>query len=203
MRRSRRAAGLALGALIVLLSAAPARADFLVTPFVGVTFGAETGFLILDETAIASKDLMFGGSWGWVSDQVFGAEGEVAFAPGFFKAEDPEGLVTANSVSTLFGNVIAALPVSISQEGLRPYLVGGLGVVRIRLDDLLGLASVPDNSLALQLGAGALGFVNERAGLRFDLRHIRSLARTTHPITLERSSKLSFWRASVGVAIRY
>ena len=201
MGRFRRAAG--LSALGILLAAAPARADFLVTPFVGVTFGAETGFLILDQTAIASKDLMFGGSWGWLSDHVFGVEAEVSFAPGFFKAEDPEGLITADSVAAFFGNVIAALPVSVTREGLRPYLVGGLGSLRIRLDDLLGLASVPDNSLALQLGAGALGFVNDRAGLRFDLRHIRSLARTTNEFTLERTSKLSFWRASVGVAIRY
>jgi hypothetical protein len=39
--------------------------------------------------------------------------------------------------------------------------------------------------------------------MRFDLRHIRSLARATDPATGERGAKLSFWRATVGVTFRY
>jgi hypothetical protein len=204
MRRFRRAAPLA--ALWLLAGGSTARADFLVTPFLGTTFGAETGFLILDQNANASKNTMFGGSWAWLSDRLLGVEGEAAFAPGFFAAENVERLVTANHVTTVFGNVMAAVPISVSREGLRPYLLAGLGLVRIRLEDPVGLVNISngaDNSLGLQLGAGAIGFLTNRAGLRFDLRHVRSLARTTDPITLERASKLSFWRASIGVAIRY
>lgn len=201
MRRLRRAA-LAL-ALAALAPPAVARADTtLVAPFVGVTFGAKSAFLTLDPDALASKNLIFGGSWAWLSDRILGVEGEAAFAPGFFEAKNRDNLVTASHVTTLFGSAIIAVPTAISREGLRPYVLGGVGLVRARLEDLVGLVQ-SDNSPGLQLGGGAIGFITNRTGVRFDLRHIRSLERTADEFTLERRSKLSFWRATVGVAIRY
>jgi hypothetical protein len=58
------------------------------------------------------------------------------------------------------------------------------------------------NWVGLQLGAGAIGFINDRTGIRFDLRNSRSLSRDT-TLLGERKSKLSFWRATVGVTLRY
>jgi hypothetical protein len=54
----------------------------------------------------------------------------------------------------------------------------------------------------MQLGGGATGLLSERAGVRFDLRHIRTLSRTD-TILGDRATKLSFWRATVGVLLRY
>ena len=69
------------------------------------------------------------------------------------------------------------------------------------LEDQIRLVA-SDGSLGLQLGGGAIGFVTDRAALRFDLRSVRTLSRAIDLVG-ESKSKLSFWRASVGVAIRY
>jgi opacity protein-like surface antigen len=203
MRRFGR--GILALSLLTLVAPPSARADTLVTPLVGFTFGGQTAFLVLDPELTSEaipKNVMFGGSWTWLTDRILGVEGELTFAPGFFEARNVPNLVTGSHVMTVVGSVITALPLSITREGLRPYLTGGFGLVRVKVEDLVGLGT-SDNSPALQLGGGAIGFVTNRTGLRFDLRYLRSLDRTTDAITLDRRSKLSFWRASVGVAIRY
>jgi hypothetical protein len=188
--------------LLAGLPTSKARADWLFTPFIGTTFGTETGFLDLDVGAAASRHWMFGGNVGWLSDNVFGVEADLGFVPGFFQSET-FNLITSSRVTTLFGNVIAAVPITVSRESLRPYILGGLGLVHVSVQEPVGLFIQTDNSLGLQLGGGALGFITNRTGVRFDLRNVRSLERTTDVITLERESKLSFWRATIGVTIRY
>jgi opacity protein-like surface antigen len=121
--------------------------------------------------------------------------------PGFFQNSSGAGLVVSSRVTTLTGNVIAAFPLSVTRESLRPYVTGGLGLMRASAEDLIGLNE--DGSwVGLQLGAGAIGFINDRTGIRFDLRNSRSLSRDT-TLLGERKSKLSFWRATVGVTLRY
>ena len=191
---------LVLLVLWALAPAAEARADWLLTPFIGMTFGAETAFLQLAPRAASSKHPIYGGSAAWLSDNVFGIEAEVAFAPDFFEGDDPLDLVLGSHVTTVFGSVVAAVPVSVTRESLRPYLVGGLGLVSARIEDYLRLAG-NDESLGLQLGGGALGFLSNHIGLRFDLRYVRTLRRDT-TVRAERQTKLSFWRATVGVVIR-
>jgi hypothetical protein len=54
----------------------------------------------------------------------------------------------------------------------------------------------------MNLGGGAIGFITARTGVRFEIRHFRSLEREENPFTSESASLLSFWRATVGVVIR-
>jgi opacity protein-like surface antigen len=187
-------------AVLLFARSTDARADFLITPFFGTAFGGSTTLLDLDVGAVSSKHWTFGASAAWLSDRVLGVEGDFATVPGFFQNSGGNGLVIGSRVTTLTGNVIAALPLSVTRESLRPYVTGGLGLVRARAEDLVGLQSV--DSLGLQLGAGAIGLISQRAGVRFDLRHSRALSRD---LTLrgERTSKLSFWRATFGVTLRY
>jgi hypothetical protein len=203
-------------AVLLLARTSDARADFLITPFVGSTFGGSTTVLDLDFGAVSSKHWMFGASAAWLSDQVLGVEGEFATVPGFFQNSSGTDLVTSSRVTTLTGSVILALPISVTRESLRPYVTGGLGLMHASAEDLInfiesecasgrsGASSVtcPGDWLGLQLGAGAIGLISQRAGVRFDLRHFRALSRD---VTLrgERTSKLSFWRATVGVTLRY
>jgi opacity protein-like surface antigen len=121
--------------------------------------------------------------------------------PGFFQNDTGVELVLSSRVTTLSGNVLAALPLSVTRESLRPYITGGLGLLRATAEDRINL-NESNNLLALQLGGGAIGLVSNRAGVRFDLRHMRALSRD---LTLrgERTSKLSFWRFTVGVTLRY
>jgi opacity protein-like surface antigen len=192
---------LLLSALLSCGWSTNAAADFLFTPFLGTTFAGETTLLDLDVGAASAKHWTFGGSAAWLSDQILGVEADFAMTPGFFQNSSGAGLVVSSRVTTLTGNVIAAFPLSVTRESLRPYLTGGLGLMRATAEDLIGL-NEGGNWLGLQLGAGAIGFINDRTGLRFDLRHSRSLSRDT-TLLGERKSKLSFWRATVGVTLRY
>jgi hypothetical protein len=121
--------------------------------------------------------------------------------PGFFQNSGGTGLVLGSRVTTLMGNVIVAMPLSVSRDSLRPYLVGGLGLLHATTEDVLSLNESGD-WLGLQIGAGAIGMITNRAGVRFDLRHLSALSRDT-TLRGERTSQLSFWRATVGVTLRY
>jgi opacity protein-like surface antigen len=199
---------LTIAVLCVCLHVAEARADFLITPYLGSEFAASTTLLDLDTGAASAKHWTFGGSVAWLSDRILGVEADFAIVPGFL--QNSTELVTGSRVTTLTGSVIAALPLSVTRDSLRPYAVGGLGLIHATAEDPLGLNESCSNSdqratcnwLGLQLGAGAIGLITNRAGVRFDLRHFRALSRD---VTLlgERTSKLSFWRATVGVTLRY
>jgi hypothetical protein len=213
MRHGRlRSPAASFGARILVLAACgtlvlcnEARADWLITPWIGTTFGIDTAYLTLETGARSRNYAMLGVSGGWLSSQVFGIEGEFAFSPGFFEVDEMgnplEHLLQSSHLTTLFGNVIVATPLSVSGDSLRPYLLGGLGWVNATMNDQIGLVN-SDASLGLQLGGGAIGFVSNRAALRFDLRNVRTLSRTA-TLLGQRDWKLSFWRASIGVTIRY
>jgi outer membrane protein with beta-barrel domain len=190
-----------LALAFVAVAAANARADFLITPFLGSAFAGSTTLYDLDVGAANSQHWTFGASVGWLSDQIFGVEADFAMIPGFFENDSGVQLVTSSRVTTLSGNVMAALPLSVTRESLRPYVIGGLGLLRATAEDQLNL-NESSNLTALQLGGGVVGLVTNRAGVRFDLRHARALSRD---ITLrgEQTSKLSFWRFTVGVTLKY
>ena len=190
-----------LVALFLCAPAAEARADWLLTPFIGTTFGAETTLLDLGGGADV-KHWTFGVSGALLTDQVFGIEADFAWVPGFFEGEDEQDLVRESRVTTLFGNVIVAVPLTVSRESLRPYVIGGLGLIHISPNDLVTLEE-GGNSLGLQLGGGALGLISDRTGVRFDLRQIRTLGHVRNELTGVPGTRLSFWRASIGVIFRY
>ena len=194
-----------IAALVALFVGAPsteARADWLLTPFIGTTFGAETTLLDLGGGADV-KHWTFGIHAAFLSDQVFGVEAELAWVPGFFEGEDQQDLVLESRVTTLFGNVIVAVPLAVTRESLRPYVIGGLGLVHLSRNDLVPLDDGGNSSLGLQLGGGALAFINDRTGVRIDLRQIRTVGHARNELTGESDTRLSFWRASVGVSVRY
>jgi hypothetical protein len=60
----------------------------------------------------------------------------------------------------------------------------------------------PVNIAALDVGGGVTGFLTDRLGLNWDLRWFRSLRGRQQGVSLGRE-KLSFWRASMAVAVRY
>src|SRR5687767_13613511 len=83
-----------------------ARADWLITPFIGMTFGVDTAYVGLDTGSSSQRHVMFGAAAGWLGSHVLGVEGELAFAPGFFEADEGQNLVTSSHVNTFFGNVL-------------------------------------------------------------------------------------------------
>lgn len=186
--------------LSLMSAAAPARADWLLIPFAGTGFGGETSLSTI-EGGTGSAQTVFGVSGGWLSNQIIGVEADVMFGPSFFEG-DSARLVLDGAVTTLSGGVIVAVPLSITRESLRPYLVGGMGMIHARSTDLAGIFVVDRTFAALHVGGGAIGFVSPSTGYRFDLRYVGSLSREEDRLLAgARRSKLSFWRLSIGVVI--
>jgi hypothetical protein len=189
---------------LLALSPSAASADWLFTPFVGATFAGSTAGVDLEQAA-SSTHLMFGGSAGWWSPGWIGFEGDFGYVPRFFERSGLGLLVIDSDAMTLAGNVIIAAPLSVTRESLRPYLVAGLGWMRFSIEE--GTEVFPEffpalNSVGMNIGGGAIGFISPRTGVRFEVRHFRSLDRDLELLTAEPDSQLSFWRATVGVVIR-
>ena len=191
---------LSVAMLLLCAPTATAHADWLFTPFLGTSFGAETSFLVFDEGA--GRKLTFGGSVALLGNGILGVEGDIGHTPGFFEGNDPQGLVLSSRVTTMSGNVIVAAPLAVTRESLRPYVVAGLGLMQARTKNAADLFPVDRNLLGLTIGGGALGFLSERTGLRFDIRHIRAVSGAENPF-VPGAARLSFWRATAGVTIRY
>jgi hypothetical protein len=191
--------------LLLLLSPCAAAADWIFAPFVGSAFGGSTALPDLEQGA-SSAHLIFGGTVGWWSQGILGIESDFSFAPHFFETDNTTEVITSSNVITLGGNVVVAVPLSVTRESLRPYLVGGLSWMHASIDDVRGL--LPElfgrtrNSVGVNFGGGAIGLITPRTGLRFEVRHFGSLEREEDRFSRETESLLSFWRATVGVVIQ-
>jgi len=190
-----------LAALVVFACPSSAAADWLLIPFVGGSFAPETTFVIPEEGA--GRKLTLGGSVALLSDGVLGLEADFGQTPGFFQGDDPLGLVLSSRVTTLMGNVILAVPLSITRESLRPYLVGGLGLLQARSRNAAAVLNVEHDLLGVSIGAGAIGMVTFQTGLRFDVRYIKAASGVDGPFARPGLSRLSFWRGTAGVVLRY
>jgi len=178
----------------------PARADIIVSPFVGTAFAAETTFFTA-ESGVDHKKWVIGGSGGWLGAGVFGVEGEFSYVPRFFEAG--RLLNKGSNVTTLTGTALLAVPLSVTRESLRPYFAIGMGMLHAGATDIVEAFPIDRNLLSVSIGGGAIGFFTSRTGIRFDLRHIRSVSSAMDPTTSTTEPRLGFWRATVGVVLRY
>ena len=201
MNLTARAATIATLLLVVLCGFPSAtRADSIFMPFIGCTFARETVFNIGAEPDESSKHVIFGGSASWLSSGILGVEGEFAYAPRFFERDNPLDDILDSNLITLSGNVIAAVPLSVSEYSLRPYAIGGIGLIHSGITYLLQ-TPVDDNSLGFNVGGGAIGFLTRRTGVRFELRHFRTFEREESEFG-EVLPRVGFWRFTAGVVIR-
>jgi hypothetical protein len=192
---------LAAALVAVLAVPAAARADIFVSPFVGLKFKGDTNDLDLGNGAADAK-LSVGVSTVLLADRGLGFEAELGHNPRFFERGASDLAVTRSGVTTLFGNVMLALPISITRESLRPYAVGGLGWIHASANDQIGFNAVSNDFLGLALGVGAIGFVSDTTGLRFDLRYFKSVSSADISETTLESARIGFWRATIGLVFR-
>jgi hypothetical protein len=193
----------ALPLALFFLTPAPARAqtDLLIVPFLGFKFASHTSIAIGEPTA-GEKKVTFGVSSAILSDKFLGVEADLGQIPQFFGP----GLgrtVSSSGVTTLTGNVMFAVPKAVTQESLRPYILSGVGLMHARLTTQVGLLDTKSNLLGLDIGGGAIGMVSPRAGARFELRHFKNLTNAAAGAVTIGGTKLSFWRLTAGLVLRY
>src|SRR5262249_765246 len=134
---------------------------------------------------------------------IFGFDVDLADAPGFFSAGN-QHLVLSSRVTTLTGNVVIAAPKHATEYGLRPYFVGGGGLMRVHIEDYFSALPVSSVLPAFDFGGGAVGFLTNHVGVNWELRRFQSLSRQTEEVGVTfGNEQLSFWRANMGVTFRY
>jgi opacity protein-like surface antigen len=199
----RRATLLVLACL--LLSPAPARADFFAVPFLGMKFGGSTSIVDL-ELAAGKKKLVLGASLLNLDAGIIGYEVEFANTQSYFSNADLKvvgrALVKHGSyVTDLTGSVVFALPPGATRGGLRPYLVLGGGLIHAEAEDVFDVFQVRRTVPAITLGAGATGMFTNNVGVRFDVRHLRSLSSDDAPVG-DVGRRIAYSRFTIGLLLR-
>lgn len=179
--------------------------QWMASGFVGSNFGA----------AANNASVEFGGQLAWLYRGAIGAEFLADFAPNFrlnntLLADNP-------NVNSYMVNVIGAVPIGGSEARVQPYVSAGLGGVQLR-SDMINIASAvsattPANQMRFggNVGAGVMAF-SGNVGIRADVRYYRAF--TNNDLTTNTStpadvfaqnllSGLDFWRANLGIAVRW
>jgi len=182
----------ALAVSLLLATAAPARADVLLTPFLGVTFGGDT----------PNEQVNFGASLALLGAGIFGLELDAAITPNFFDAGDDGVPLEDSNVSTFMANLMVAAPAQ--TPGIRPYASGGVGLIRTRATSVGNLFDLNENSFGVNVGGGIIGQLSDRVGVRGDVRYFRNVQDSDggDDIDLDLGS-FNFWRGSLGVTFRF
>ena len=183
----------------LMLIPAQARADWIFTPFIGANLHNEDDTLGLDTK---NGTVNFGGSLAWMGAGVFGVEFDFGYAPNFFDQENASEF--DGNVTTLMGNLIVGIPIGgQTGGGVRPYVSGGVGLIKSRLDDVEDFFDIDESSFGINAGGGVMIFFTDSVGIRGDLRYFRSF-RNIDENDLDLSlGSFDFWRASAGVSFRF
>jgi hypothetical protein len=189
---------------LLLLRTSTASAEWQIKPFAGATYGGDSTFLFVGPLTLLPNPnhphFAYGVS-GLLLGEIFGVEADLGHTPGFFQSSTAP-LIANSGVLTLTGNIVVAMPRHLTQYTLRPYVVGGAGMMRVEFDTAQGALQVSERLQAMDIGAGVTGFVTRRIGVSWDVRYFRSIDRTIQNGISIGSEHLSFWRASMAVAVR-
>jgi opacity protein-like surface antigen len=205
---------LSIASLVLITSVATpgnASADWLFTPFVGWNWGGTANLVEgVDFDDEFEQKAMFGASLGWMGAGLVGFEVDLGYSPNFFEQTVGSGNFDFgdSNLTTLMGNLIIGVPIGGQRgPGFRPYAVGGLGIIKSRIDGAEDLFEVDSTNWGFNVGAGAIFFFSDNVGVRGDVRYFRSLQdddiddlEDLFDIGL---ANFRFWRGTAGVTIRF
>ena len=166
---------------------AAARADVTFTPFVSVSFSGDTN----------NNRGGFGGSLSFMGS-VAGLELDFGHTPNFF---GDDSIITDANATTMMANLKFAP--DITDRGVQPYVSGGVGLIKSRLDDVEDFFDVDESSFGINAGGGVMIFFTDGVGIRGDLRYFRSFKNIDENDLNLSLGGFDFWRASAGVSFRF
>lgn len=190
-----------LAAAVLIAGPARASADWQFAPFFGYSFKGETTLVTPEALGDLKVRWTFGGTVTLIGRGPIGVEGTVLVVPHFFEAGNV-GAVSSSRTYALMGNVVLAAPQGWNEYGLRPFVSGGLGLMHASQRTTSPVFPIDQNLLGYNVGGGAVGFINDHTGLRFDLRYYSSLSRTDEAVALG-PVRLRYWTGTVGVVLKY
>ena len=186
--------------LVTLLTPAVARAEGLIIPFFGVNFGGDSGKDFGD--AIDSNRFNWGVSIAFMGAGVIGVEADISYSPDFYGKSDIGG----SSNLSFMGNMILGVPFGGQRGfGVRPYAVGGIGMIRSEVDAFGDPFKVKENQFGWDFGGGVMVFFGSHAGIRGELRYFRTFdALEILGVSLaDEPGDLDFTRGSIGFVFRF
>jgi hypothetical protein len=186
-----------MAALVLVLSPAAARADWLFTPNLGSTFGGD---------ASGNEHFTYGASIGWMGAGIMGWEADLSYTPEFFEPGDGDfDAFDSSNVVTAMANAIVGIPVGgQTGGGVRPYLAAGLGMLSREVSSDDALFNVNNNEFGFNLGGGVMGFMSDHVGFRGDLRYTRSFEDPEEDNEFDIAvGSFDYWRGTAGVTFRW
>lgn len=171
-----------------------------------MTFGGNTTLLDPDN-ATGDVHPAVGISGMWLSKGIFGVEAIATLTPGFFQ-NDKSQFIDSSRATALMGNVVVTAPRKYTEYFLRPFVSGGFGMLRTTESDRAGLAtSVIDlhaNLAGFNIGGGAIGFLSQSVGVRFEFRYFSTLHDTERPPgEALGEARLRYMVTSAGLVFRF
>ena len=193
-----------ISALALMLSPATASAQsWFVSPFIGANFGGSASFGDFPEADDElERRVDFGVTLGW-NPNVVGFEMDFGWSPNFFEdtAGDANFEFGDSNVTTMMGNLLISAPPG---TGLRPFVSGGLGLIRANVTSEGLFNDLSTNDLGVNIGGGINGQFTDNVGIRGDIRYFRSLQDNEADNDLELSlGSFDFWRGTVGLTFRW
>jgi hypothetical protein len=169
-----------------------------IAPWVGLNWGS----------SVVEGDQAYGVDVGWLGREgmVVGGEFDFGYNPNFFGSKNDFG---SNTGYNLMGNLV--LRPLVRQTGLlgqswHPYAIVGLGWIRAGVNPgaVSNNVDQTDNLFGWDIGGGSVANFATHAGLRVDLRYLRSFSslNTGVPAIDNNESHLHWWRLSAGVVLR-
>jgi hypothetical protein len=171
-----------LAAVALVWAPVQARADGYFSPWGGINFGSN----------IDNGRAAVGMNAGYMGAGVLGGEIAFGYSPSFFGSKTDFG---SNSVIDLMGNVVLGIPIGGTHgAGLRPYVSGGVGLIRTQVDgnSVNFNPAIHNNDFGWDGGAGVTGYFAQHFGLRGDVRYFKDTS----------NSDFHYWRVSAGIVLR-
>ncbi len=182
--------------LLVVCTARPAAAQFFINPFVDTTLTSPTA-------TGSSTQRGFGVSLGNVG-RIVGVETELAYHPDLI--DTSANAVARNRVVTISANTLIGPTIG----HVKPYGAIGAGDLYLNVTSAASVlvpnpATISNNYFTIDAGGGVMGFFTPHLGVRGDLRYFRAYGFKVTDLELAGFAldHFDFWRASIGVAVKF
>ena len=196
---------LAVCAVLLFGFARTAQAEWQFTPMVGFTMFGNTSLVDLEQ-GTGDRHGHLGASVAFLGGGILGVEALSIWTPGFFDKSNPEvNLIESSRTLVAMGNIVLTTPRRWTEYSLRPFVSGGFGLMHASTTEIgagPGIFPIAVNVASFNIGGGAVGFLTNRTGLRFDVRYHSTLNRLDEEGPTFGPVHLRYVTASIGVVFR-
>lgn len=172
----------------VFLLAGSARAEVLLTPFLGEVFGGSTD----------TSHTTYGGAVGFLAGGLLGFEAEFGYVKDYFGTGATSAALQSNKLQSLSANFMIAVP----SGSFRPYGTAGLSLLRPELTGRTEFVDIKEDKGGYNIGGGLLLGLGDHAALRGDLRYFRAFGDLEAGAALNPGT-LDYWRGVGGLTFRF